>query len=156
MVTISVTEALSRNTQWPYFCTGLASAACLARIGLRVTIAEIRGQDRWGHDREERGARVGVGGTAAGKKAKHKEPAALEKNGVSNTRDDAIDPGVGIWTHGLACLDELGILQQLEAEGRWDWPRFSSCRGASSALLPHVAVGVDHCSSVNLWPTSCP
>ncbi|CAM9460870.1 unnamed protein product, partial [Pylaiella littoralis] len=98
---------------------GLASAACLARIGLRVTIAEIRGQDRWGHDREERGARVGVGGTAAGKRAKHKEPAALEKNGVSNTRDDAIDPGVGIWTHGLACLDELGILQQLEAEGRY-------------------------------------
>lgn len=28
------------------------------------------------------------------------------------------DPGIGIWTHGLDCLDKLGVLRRLESEGR--------------------------------------
>ncbi|CAM9793747.1 unnamed protein product [Scytosiphon promiscuus] len=72
---------------------GLASAACLARIGLRVTVvAPVGRETRGGAQRSAR---------------------------VSNTAGVSLDPGVGIWTHGLACLDQLGVLPQLEAEGRY-------------------------------------
>lgn len=58
-------------------CVGLATAACLGRLGVLVTIAVGEGQPK-----------------------------------------RKLDPGIGIWTHGLDCLDKLGVLQQLEAEGR--------------------------------------
>lgn len=38
----------------------------------------------------------------------------------SSATGGSIDPGVGIWTHGLACLESLGVLRQLESEGRWE------------------------------------
>ncbi len=41
------------------------------------------------------------------------------RGGMGDT-DLGFDPGVGIWTHGLACLDQLGVLRGLEAEGRCD------------------------------------
>ncbi|CBJ27286.1 monooxygenase FAD-binding [Ectocarpus siliculosus] len=37
----------------------------------------------------------------------------------SSATGGSIDPGVGIWTHGLACLESLGVLRQLESEGRY-------------------------------------
>lgn len=58
---------------------GLATAACLERIGMRVTLL--------------------MGGNQEGKEGR-------------------VDPGIGIWSHGLRCLDKLGVLERLEAEGR--------------------------------------
>lgn len=69
--------------------TGLATAACLGRVGVRVTVALG----------EEENSKVKAAGTGS-------------------SRIGGPDPAVGIWTHGLKCLDQLGILGQLEAEGR--------------------------------------
>lgn len=123
---------------------GLASAACLSRIGVRVTVvapappalcrASSRKQEGgpplWqspvGRDEEKE--------AAAGQKQKEQQeprkkgvfsspagggtPRVGRRSGVSGAAGGALDPGVGIWTHGLACLDQLGVLPQLEAEGR--------------------------------------
>ncbi|CAM9475973.1 unnamed protein product, partial [Ectocarpus sp. 12 AP-2014] len=84
---------------------GLATAACLARIGLRVTVAAGKG-----------GAGGGRDITTTGEKTK---AAAESMDRSSRAIGGSIDPGVGIWTHGLACLESLGVLQQLESEGRY-------------------------------------
>ncbi|CAM9843114.1 unnamed protein product [Ectocarpus sp. 6 AP-2014] len=84
---------------------GLATAACLARIGLRVTVAAGKG-----------GAGGGRDITTTGDKTK---AAADSMNRSSSATGGSIDPGVGIWTHGLACLESLGVLRQLESEGRY-------------------------------------
>lgn len=67
---------------------GLATAACLGRIGVQVTIALGDGED---------GATSMMGGRGGNSKP---------------------DPATGIWTHGLECLEKLGVLEQLETEGR--------------------------------------
>ncbi|CAM9208315.1 unnamed protein product [Ectocarpus sp. 4 AP-2014] len=84
---------------------GLATAACLARIGLRVTVAAGKG-----------GAGGGRDITTTGEKTK---AAAESTDRSSSGTGGSIDPGVGIWTHGLACLESLGVLRQLESEGRY-------------------------------------
>ncbi|CAM9655686.1 unnamed protein product, partial [Ectocarpus sp. 8 AP-2014] len=84
---------------------GLATAACLARIGLRVTVAAGKG-----------GAGGGRDIATTGEKTK---AAAESMDRSSSATGGSIDPGVGIWTHGLACLESLGVLRQLESEGRY-------------------------------------
>ncbi|CAM9713030.1 unnamed protein product, partial [Choristocarpus tenellus] len=59
---------------------GLATAACLGKIGVKVTLITGKKRER------------------------------------SRTR---ADPGVGIWTNGLRCLDNLGVLSGLETQGRY-------------------------------------
>eukprot|EP00752_Nemacystus_decipiens_P002018 g1936.t1 len=101
---------------------GLATAACLGRLGIRVTIAT--GLPRT-ETRAPSACRAGVGQEGAGD-AKAREGGSVYEGGGRGTAvpdgglgGGAVDPGVGIWTHGLACLDELGILRRLEAEGRY-------------------------------------
>ncbi|CAM9354549.1 unnamed protein product [Ectocarpus sp. 13 AM-2016] len=84
---------------------GLATAACLARIGLRVTVAAGKG---------------GAGGSRDIARTGEKTKTAGETiDRSSSATGGRIDPGVGIWTHGLTCLERLGVLRQLESEGRY-------------------------------------
>lgn len=102
---------------------GLATAACLGRLGIRVTIAAGRPKIETTVPTAGR-AGAGRGGGGVGDKRDNIEGGQHAVEGESTTVHEggaggaAVDPGVGIWTHGLACLDELGILRRLEAEGR--------------------------------------
>ncbi|CAM9559639.1 unnamed protein product, partial [Sphacelaria rigidula] len=69
---------------------GLATAACLGRIGVRVTLA--------------------LGERSSGE-------SSMICEGQAGARKP--NPGTGIWTHGLECLHKLGVLDRLESQGRY-------------------------------------
>lgn len=76
-----------------FYATGLAAAACLGRVGVRVSIATGSGRG-------------------------HRDQHHLPPTGGGATTNGELDVGVGIWKHGLECLDKLGVLERLESEGR--------------------------------------
>jgi len=110
-----------------YPCSGLAAAACLSRVGVSVSQPRRRAGIR--RRRWERGTNVDCGAAAAtaavaGRRwdtgsATEAAGGAVQRGGATGgvvDTDSGLDPGVGIWTHGLVCLDQLGVLHGLEAE----------------------------------------
>lgn len=94
-------------------------------------------QRNTGSDTEAMAGAVSIGGGRGG------------HDGQPDTDLD-FDPAVGIWTHGLACLDQLGVLRRLEAEGRCE------ARRGEANYIDYCIIGVRNLAQLSPPPPTPP